>query len=70
MYGSGAIIEAVILSGVWLHPKKEKIRTKYINNILKTHFNGANISVDEIALPIKENNLYLPCGVTGWIANE
>ena len=41
-----------------------------LNNILKTHFKDANVQVDEIAIPIEESNLYLPCGVTGWITHE
>ncbi len=40
-----------------------------LENILKAHFN-CNIKVDEIALPIENTNLYLPCGITGWITNE
>ena len=38
-------------------------------SILKVHFNN-NIKVDEIALPIENSNLYLPCGITGWITND
>ena len=40
-----------------------------LENILKVHFNN-NIKVDEIALPIENTNLYLPCGITGWIDND
>ena len=40
-----------------------------LENILKVHFNN-NIKVDEIALPIENSNLYLPCGITGWIIND
>lgn len=40
-----------------------------LENILKIHFNN-NIKVDEIALPIENSNLYLPCGITGWITND
>ena len=40
-----------------------------LENILKVHFNN-NIRVDEIALPIENSNLYLPCGITGWITND
>ena len=40
-----------------------------LENILKVHFNN-NIKVDEIALPIEKSNLYLPCGITGWITND
>ncbi len=44
-----------------------------LENILKVHFNNNNnnnIKVDEIALPIENSNLYLPCGITGWITND
>ena len=41
-----------------------------LENILKTHFKNSNVQVDEIALPIEESNLFLPCGVTGWITHE
>jgi len=41
-----------------------------LENLLKTHFTNSKVQVDEIALPIKESNLYLPCGVTGWITHE
>ncbi len=40
-----------------------------LENILKVHFNN-KINVDEIALPIENTNLYLPCGITGWIDND
>ena len=40
-----------------------------LENILKVHFNN-NIKVDEIELPIENSNLYLPCGITGWITND
>lgn len=40
-----------------------------LENILKVHFNN-NIKFDEIALPIENSNLYLPCGITGWITND
>lgn len=40
-----------------------------LENILKVHFNN-NIKVDEIALPIENSNLYLPCGITGWLTND
>lgn len=40
-----------------------------LENILKVHFNN-NIKVDEIALPIENSNLYLPCGITVWITND
>lgn len=41
-----------------------------LENVLKTNFKNQNIAVDEIALPIENSNLYLPCGVTGWITHE
>lgn len=41
-----------------------------LENILKVNFNAQKIQVDEIALPIENSNLYLPCGITGWITNE
>ena len=41
-----------------------------LENILKTHFRKSFVKVDEIAIPIEESNLYLPCGVTGWITHE
>ena len=40
-----------------------------LEDILKVHFKG-NIQVDEIVLPIKNTDLYLPCGITGWITKE
>lgn len=41
-----------------------------LENILKIHFNKANINVDEIVLPLENSNLYLPGGITGWITND
>ena len=41
-----------------------------LENILKTHFKNANVDVDEIALPVSQSSLYLPCGVTGWITKH
>ena len=41
-----------------------------LENLLKTHFNCKKIQVDEIGLPIKNTNLILPCGITGWITNN
>jgi len=41
-----------------------------LENILKMQFKKDNISVDEIALPIDNSKLYLPCGVTGWITKN
>ena len=40
-----------------------------LENIIKMHFDN-KIVLDEIALPIKNSNLLLPCGVTGWVTNE
>ena len=40
-----------------------------LENILKVHFNN-NIKVDEIEIHIEKSNLYLPCGITGWITND
>lgn len=41
-----------------------------LENVLKVHFPNTRIKVDEIALPVKNSNLLLPCGVTGWVTNE
>ena len=41
-----------------------------LENELKSNFSNSNIEVDEIALPIENSNLYLPCGITGWITND
>lgn len=41
-----------------------------LDNLLKVHFKNSSVLVDEIALPIKDSKLLLPCGVTGWITNE
>ncbi|MGN1379403.1 MAG: class I SAM-dependent methyltransferase [Bacilli bacterium] len=41
-----------------------------LENLLKVHFKSSKIEVDEIALPIENSNLYLPCGITGWITND
>ena len=40
-----------------------------LEDLLKVHFNNKKIKVDEIGLPIKNTNLILPCGITGWITN-
>ena len=40
-----------------------------LENLLKTHFSNASIKLDELAIPIKNSKLFLPCGVTGWITN-
>lgn len=41
-----------------------------LENILKVNFNKMKIKVDEIALPIENSDLVLPCGITGWITND
>lgn len=41
-----------------------------LENLLKIHFHNSHIKVDEIALPINDSNLFLPCGITGWITND
>ena len=41
-----------------------------LENLLKTHFPDCCIKLDELAIPIKNSKLYLPCGVTGWITHE
>lgn len=41
-----------------------------LENLLKVHFKSSKIEVDEIALPIENSNLFLPCGITGWITND
>ena len=41
-----------------------------LENLLKTHFTDSNIKLDELAIPIKNSKLFLPCGVTGWITHE
>ena len=41
-----------------------------LENLLKTHFVDDNILLDELAIPIKDSKLFLPCGVTGWITHE
>ena len=40
-----------------------------LENLLKVHFKSSKIEVDEIALPIENTSLFLPCGITGWITN-
>ncbi len=41
-----------------------------LDDLLKVNFKDSNIAVDEIGLPIENTNLYLPCGITGWITND
>ena len=41
-----------------------------LENLLKTHFTNNSIQLDELAIPIKNSKLFLPCGVTGWITHE
>ena len=54
---------------VWVNTYTANLSLLTLENILKVHFNN-NIKVDEIALPIENSNLYLPCGITGWITND
>lgn len=41
-----------------------------LNNILKLTFKNSNIETGEIGLPIKENNLVLPCGIYGRVTKD
>ena len=41
-----------------------------LEDLLKVHFKNSKIEVDEIALPIENTSLFLPCGITGWITND
>lgn len=41
-----------------------------LNNILSLIFNGDNIVTGEIGLPVKENNLVLPCGIYGKVTKS
>ena len=41
-----------------------------LNNILKLTFEGASVETGEIGLPIKENNLVLPCGIYGRVTKD
>lgn len=41
-----------------------------LNNILSLIFNGDNIVTGEIGLPVKENNLVLPCGIYGKVTKN
>ncbi len=41
-----------------------------LDNLLRTHFVDKKIQLDELAIPISNSKLSLPCGVTGWITSE
>lgn len=41
-----------------------------LNNILSLIFNSDNIVTGEIGLPVKENNLVLPCGIYGKVTKN
>ena len=41
-----------------------------LENILKINFQGKNILVDDLCLPIENSNLFLSCGITGRVSNE
>ena len=41
-----------------------------LNNILKLTFEGSRVETGEIGIPIKENNLVLPCGIYGKITKN
>lgn len=41
-----------------------------LNNILKLTFNGTNVETGEIGLPVRENNLVLPCGIYGRVTKD
>ena len=41
-----------------------------LNNILKLTFNDCKIETGEIGLPVKEDNLVLPCGIYGRITKN
>ena len=41
-----------------------------LNNILKLTFENSKIETGEIGLPIKENNLVLPCGIYGRVTKD
>lgn len=41
-----------------------------LNNILKLTFSDSNIETGEIGLPVKENNLVLPCGIYGRVTKD
>ena len=41
-----------------------------LQDIIKVNFKNSKVQVDEIALPIENTDLYLPCGITGWVTHE
>ena len=41
-----------------------------LKNILKLTFNNSNVETGEIGLPVKENNLLLPCGIYGRVTKN
>ena len=41
-----------------------------LNNILKLTFNNSVVETGEIGLPVKENNLVLPCGIYGRVTKN
>ena len=41
-----------------------------LNNILKLTFNNSVVETGEIGLPVKENNLVLPCGIYGRVTKD
>lgn len=41
-----------------------------LENILKLNFKGKKILVDNLCLPIENEDIYLSCGITGRVENE
>lgn len=41
-----------------------------LSNILKQHFKEGKIEAGEIGIPVKNNNLILPCGIYGKWTND
>lgn len=41
-----------------------------LENILKLNFKGKKILVDDLCLPIENEDIYLSCGITGRVENE
>ena len=41
-----------------------------LNNILKLTFNNSVVETGEIGLPVKENDLVLPCGIYGRVTKD
>ena len=41
-----------------------------LKNILITTFNDSKVETGEIGLPVKENNLVLPCGIYGKVTRD